>query len=90
MRAEDAQGTPTQIHTSPSILVYEDNTVGITTPFSVHYLMNVQEALTIETGRFDAFLKTQRFAAVSGISFGRAITHLGRAAGRDLLVAWSH
>ena len=23
-RAEDAQGTPTQIHISPSILVYED------------------------------------------------------------------
>ena len=25
-RAEDAQGTPTQSHTSPSILVYEDST----------------------------------------------------------------
>jgi len=24
VRAEDAQGTPTQSHTSPSILVYED------------------------------------------------------------------
>jgi len=27
-RAEDAQGTPTQSHTSPSILVYEDNLGG--------------------------------------------------------------
>jgi len=26
-RAEDAQGTPTQSHTSPSILVYEANLV---------------------------------------------------------------
>ena len=26
MRAEDAQGTPTQSHLSPSILVYKDNT----------------------------------------------------------------
>jgi len=26
-RAEDAQGTPTQSHTSPSILVYEEKTI---------------------------------------------------------------
>ena len=26
MRAEDAQGTPTKSHVSPSVLVYEDNT----------------------------------------------------------------
>ena len=28
-RADDAQGTPTQSHRSPSILVYEDYTAGI-------------------------------------------------------------
>ena len=28
-RAEDAQGTPTQNHISPSILVYEGNTVEV-------------------------------------------------------------
>ena len=28
-RAEDAQGTPTQSHISPSILVYEDETVAV-------------------------------------------------------------
>jgi len=32
-RAEDAQGTPTQSHISPSILVYEDESVLISTPW---------------------------------------------------------
>jgi len=34
MRAEDAQGTPTQSHISPSILVYEDQHRILTAPFT--------------------------------------------------------
>jgi len=33
-RAEDAQGTPTQSHISPSILVYEDKTIKLFPPRS--------------------------------------------------------
>jgi len=33
-RAEDAQGTPTQIHISPSILVYEDKSIKLFPPRS--------------------------------------------------------
>jgi len=41
-RAEDAQGTPTQSHTSPSILVYEDQ----------HFISRVQRFDLLGSGGF--------------------------------------
>ena len=59
-RAEDAQGTPTQSHISPSILVHEDNRlrVGPHTRGTSQKTANAREEL-------QGYLQNLRFTSVS-------------------------